>query len=1019
MQSIDIVHIKAVHTLFLLLFLARTTFAWHAGEYNVNISHGLPSSHVYSGLVDRYGYLWVCTPKGVARYNGYEMKLYNVLDGLANNDVWGLFLDKKNRVWVHSIANEIGYIRNGQYKAAYTTRKNQVYYPHHITDYPGGVMFIADEFVHEHSQIAATSQLAIEKNDTIYFKDVGDNLKGKMLKINNRNNIVSLSEDSSYLMKYDARGLRLLQGCLFSRNYVSAPNIFNVYFNEYLLYYEEGKNMLKSFNIEACRERKFHLYTPAGEPDDIYSDFRYGDSYYVIAHRNIYRFDKNLNIVDTIPVNELNTTDKTLSAKNILYYFHDPLWGAVTFTDINGLHIATGVADEFTRLTTPALRNYTYAGSINSLSCWWNDNTRQLLTIDTSGSVREYNKDNWEHVTGVVQYGGKSFLLTRVRLDWLDTNNFVSIPVSQTHNILSGSQKKGDVMAGTLPTVIKQMTKTDENSFYVVSPQGIEKLYFADDKIFVEPVVAGRYNGIERDKIRNCLWAYNNNQVICITGDKRINIDNDNLKTLGIDHIERIQVDTMYGNLLLNDGNNIYLVDPERKKRRRLFPKFNIKDNKFCIAGNTVVCVGKFGILFSRIMGPGIFSEAVMYPNFKMTAYNSLHDISVTGRKVFLKTDNGMLQASFPGMKEYEQAGKNKQRYNVILAYNDSLYKIGRDMTLNIAQEQRNVKLDIINPLGVGKPKYYCKIPGWDDIYTALDNNEIFLPSLKPGTEYELWIMAEDDVWRSNVARVKLFVTPYWWQRNEWQGILWTFGVALLALFIYGISVATRRNVLKKNAKKNELLELELRAVYAQINPHFIFNTLNSALFFIRKNKMEEAYEHILRFSGLLRGYLETSRKRYISVADEVTNLQHYIELQQTRFGGLFAYRIELKDIKDAQRLFIPSLLLQPSVENAINHGLLPKERDGLLLVTIKRDEATGAITCIIDDNGIGRNRSYELNMQNTYRKASQGSQLLKQLTDVFNKYENAGIEIHYVDKQMPESGTIVIIKIKNPYNEK
>jgi len=1012
------VHIKAAYTVFVFLFLVKTTAAGHAGEYNINISHGLPASHVYSGLVDGYGYLWVCTPKGVARYNGYEMKLYNVSDGLANNDVWGLFLDRKNRVWVHSIANEIGYISKGKYTTAHTIRKNQVFYPRHITEHPEGIMFITDGFVREQSQIATNSQLAIEKDDTIYFKDVNGTANGALLKINNRNNVAVIGQDSTCLMKYDKDGLNLLHTCAFNRNVFAPPNIFNVCFDEYLLYYEEGRNILRSYNLKTCEGKIFDLYNSGGNPDNICSDFRHKDSYYVIARENIYRFGAGLNIVDTIPIRELNTTDKTLGAKNILYHFHDRLWGDITFTDINGLHISTGTSDMFTPLPIHPLRNYIYAGNINNQSVWWNENTRQLLTLDTSGKVKEYNRAAWEHVTGVVQHSTMSFLLTRARLDWLNAETFSSTPVSLTHHVLSEQIKEAKTERA-LPSVIKQMIKAEENSYYVVLPQGIEKLVFSDDTIIVNPVVAGRYNRIEWDKIRGCFWAYNSSRVMCIAGDKKISIDKDKLAVLGLKHIEYIQVDTLFGNLLVYDGTNIFLINPEKGKIRRLFPGYNIKDSKFRIVGNIIICAGKFGILFSRINGTGKFSDAIIYPNIKMTAYNSLHDVSILSQKVLMKTDRGMLMVTFPGIEEYERFEINQQPYNLILGYNDSIYKVSDGMTLNIAQVRRDIKLDVVNPRGIGKPKYFFKVVNWNDNYVALDNNEIFLPDLTPGKVHELLIMAEDDTWRSRATVVRLFVTPYWWQRSGWQAVLWTGGIALLILFVYIISVITRRNVLRKNTKRNELLELELRAVHAQINPHFIFNTLNSALFFIRKNKMKEAYEHILRFSALLRGYLESSGKRYIAVADEVTNLQHYIELQQTRFDSLFTYSIELINIEDPQMLLIPSLLLQPFVENAIYHGLQPKENDGVLLVSIEKDETTGAIICTIDDNGIGRSRSHDLNMQNTYRKSSQGGQLLKQLTEVFNKYENAGIEIYYVDKQMPESGTTVTIKINNPYYEK
>jgi LytS/YehU family sensor histidine kinase len=174
---------------------------------------------------------------------------------------------------------------------------------------------------------------------------------------------------------------------------------------------------------------------------------------------------------------------------------------------------------------------------------------------------------------------------------------------------------------------------------------------------------------------------------------------------------------------------------------------------------------------------------------------------------------------------------------------------------------------------------------------------------------------------------------------------------------------------------------------------------------------MTEAYKHVSRFSRLLRAYVKSSRNKYISIQDEVVNLKNYIELQQTRFKDKFSYNISIDEAIPPESSLIPSLLLQPFVENAISHGLLNKHGKGHLEISFKRNSFSH-LTCIIEDDGIGRLAANALE-KDELSKESYGNELIDDLISVFRKYEDMRIEIKYQDKAHPLSGTIVVITIK------
>ena len=177
----------------------------------------------------------------------------------------------------------------------------------------------------------------------------------------------------------------------------------------------------------------------------------------------------------------------------------------------------------------------------------------------------------------------------------------------------------------------------------------------------------------------------------------------------------------------------------------------------------------------------------------------------------------------------------------------------------------------------------------------------------------------------------------------------------LATLVILGLAFIVYRQVTRRKLKRAELSrkmrELELTVIRTQMNPHFMYNCLNSIQNLVQKNQNEEAFTYLSKFASLVRQVLNNSKKEEIPLSKELDSVKEYIELEQLRFD--FDYKIELAEGVDANGIFVPPMLLQPFAENALLHGLLLKKSTRLLSIRILKDQAK--ITLVVEDNGVGR----------------------------------------------------------------
>ncbi|MBD0285524.1 MAG: histidine kinase [Flavisolibacter sp.] len=251
----------------------------------------------------------------------------------------------------------------------------------------------------------------------------------------------------------------------------------------------------------------------------------------------------------------------------------------------------------------------------------------------------------------------------------------------------------------------------------------------------------------------------------------------------------------------------------------------------------------------------------------------------------------------------------------------------------------------------------------------------------------------------------------------------WVLLAGLLITALSGFMIFKNLTLKRKNEKlesrhrqaelQHHVTELEMQALRAQMNPHFIFNCLNSINRFILKNETEAASNYLTKFSRLIRMVLTFSKQTFIPLEDELEMLRLYLDMERLRFKDAFDYSFIFTNSIDAGNVLVPPLLLQPFAENAIWHGLMHKEGHGHLEIALHIDGKV--LTCTITDDGVGRNKAAEIKSKSAEQKKSMGLQITSQRLALLNKDKGDAGLFHVediVDKEGNPAGTRVILKV-------
>jgi len=233
-------------------------------------------------------------------------------------------------------------------------------------------------------------------------------------------------------------------------------------------------------------------------------------------------------------------------------------------------------------------------------------------------------------------------------------------------------------------------------------------------------------------------------------------------------------------------------------------------------------------------------------------------------------------------------------------------------------------------------------------------------------------------------------------------------GALILLLIFVTLIVKAFYSIKKKNKK------IALQSLRREMNPHFIFNSLNSVNQFISQNKELEANKYLTNYSQLMRNIMVNSNSDFVTLSNEIEQLRKYLDLEHLRFHDKFDYKIIVDETLDTDTVFVPNMIIQPHLENAIWHGLRYKKDKGLLLLMVKPNK--DGIVIQVDDDGIGLTQSNELKTDNQKIHQSRGvNNTIERIALLKGLYQK-NIQFSLKEKELPLTGTIVTIEFSFIY---
>ena len=968
----------------LLLLLTLPAYAQELYFKPFYSFQNLPSFETYFSLQDSKGNIWVSSDAGVSRYDGNSVTHFTTKDGLVENVIFKIYEDSKGRIWFSSLSGLICFYENNSFHSISANNELKELLKGRI----GHSFFVGEK-------------------DTLYFSNLG--FPG-ILKILPENNYKKVVPFLSKEMKKN--NLNIFDNPIKPREHLNTTGIATV--TDSSLYLIRWKNI--SFSIPA-KKADFNFVNVgkiaiSSRDDKLYSP--HGLQLSVLNRAdssvNVYYFDKEIIYVHFDKNGDLWVLCKR--GGGYLYKNADLTSKPIRFLD--KLSVSSVMIDREGTIWATTLEKGIFICYSKSVFAIPNQDYDQIcnLQVDTNRFLASYfskkvisvfKNDSILFDTASCTYNPEYYIYSYYQ--GKDYFYFC------THNGYSYvSQKKNETVpsAHIGPDVLKKFIPYNHDT--VISFSTLNVIMLKGKKILSKTTAPAILNCICKlhDKTiligsrdGNGIFELKNNRFIPYHPElKQLHI---RINTIAEDKYNRLWIATDKGLICLDENKVLY----EHKKQD---DPLSFKINALTIDENdNVWCSNTIGLI--RIQSSNNLR------NLSIAVFNTNHGLPDTriekleafDNKIWCTTKGYLFYFNNNSLIKNEQPPLTQLKS---ISINGTGHLISD--TIVVPYDQNNISVKVLSSAFKfqGAKPFLYRLEGYDDKWQFLNTGIIQYTNLDHGT-YKLSVYGVNDDGRkgTTVSFTLIIRRPFW--------LTWWFIslIAILLIIIIIISARSwKRRIEKKERNKaaisQQLTEFKMTALRSQMNPHFIYNSIGSIQHYILKNEIDQSFNYLSKFSALIRKILNNSRNEFISLEQEISTLQLYIELEQIRFKDPFEFILTIDKELDME-VNIPTMLIQPYIENSIWHGLMPKETQGRLELILKKVDST--IHVCIKDNGVGRETGEMKKKHHISKGMSLTEQRIQTLEQTSNKKFVTTV-IDLKDEQGNPIGTEVNLVI--PFDE-
>lgn len=977
--------------LFISLFFSLSA-AIQAQQYiTYDINNGLPTNHVYQIEQDVDGFMWFATNMGVAKFDGKQFRIFTTRDGLPTNDIWRIEATDNHKLWFFAKSKKMGYILKDkvysfpieggvtQQPRDFAIDKEKVSFLGEIDDALGTFSLVDNVWKPQSLTPRANYYKIVSK--TIYLSE------GQFLTVTEKKAIITADADTILFFKPAKGSLDI--------RYSFEKKAFKCWqFPHRGIFIMSNPSTFCIFNLNDSTAFLQHYFRNDGS---IHTDLNFAEVQESENSLQISRKNEWVSLTPDYFVAEQRSFNLNKTAVHIFKDRSGNFWAA---SHEFGLYaFAKSVLDNRYSFAEKKIQTIDYINGqlfINVFDEGWYvfDKAHKEYKLVVPFEGKAYGMGYHKKFKTYYFYGNSNFWVGK------DLGHITKIESVTINARLRGMIKD---KAGA-----KSLIETETGY------KGINLIYFTEHD--------SAFNVINNKEKFNDSWDYPIAKTMLIFKNTLF-IGGDGLyKTYGYGKkpktgqhpLLQVPINTIIPyntNFMLvgTDGFGAYLYDGENTVIQ-LKGSEGFSINKIVIYKDDIwMATGKGVHQFRKYNNQYILVESILDEDGLKG--NNVNTICIFNDTLYVGQDEGMIQIPL---------AENKYKKTLTpYFFEDANYNPDNKTYSIFYGENISLSFGVLGLVSQKYVRYFYKM-NTDDAWVPTNVSTLVMSGQSPGN-YTVQFKAVDQHGNTGTTQLTLIVKPLWYQ-TLWSKIM--AGMLVLSTVVIATLLYRRRI---ENKKKAELMlsktmsELELKALRSQMNPHFVFNSLNAIQYYIIKNKTELSEEYLAKFSKLVRMFFEYSKYDALSITQEADLLQRYLEIEKLRFENKLEYNVYIDPEIDADDITVPSMVFQPIVENAVNHGIFHKEGGGTVTVEFLMT-GENEVTVRIDDDGVGYLAMTEINKKSYGNYKSRSSEVIKERIKIISENKMSQWKLHYniVDKGTAGkgSGTTVSIKIKyNPLN--